>query len=148
MQNDDLKNNAPIFWPWGVFLFAIFAAADLLSKHLAHNVFRNYLFAFSLPVPEKLIYLIYVLVLAGMVYYLTKNYHKLSFVEKFAWLIIFTGAFLNIGERIILGYVRDFIYITFSHWTGIYNVADFYIIIGIIVLIFFYNDKNEQKLKK
>ena len=54
----------------------------------------------------------------------------------FAWMLIFAGAASNIGERILLGYVRDFIYITFYKWTGVYNAADFYILIGIVILLF------------
>ena len=148
MQDGELKN-AGVFWKFGVFLFALLIAADLLSKHFAKNIFRNYVFAFSIPLPEPLTYLVYAIVLAVMVYYLRKNYRLLSFLQKSAWLLIFTGAILNIGERIFLGYVRDFIYITFYKWTGIYNFADWYIIAGIIILLRAHNnDKNEQKLKK
>lgn len=143
MQNEDLKKNAPIFWPWGVFLFAVLISADLFFKHLAKNTFRNYLFAFSLPVPERFIYLIYAIVLGAIVYHTIKNYNFFSFPEKLAWMLIFAGAILNITERIILGYVRDFIYITFYKWTGIYNLADMYILLGVLIL--FFGSKKHSK---
>src|ERR1700722_5314878 len=106
MQDAELKN-AGVFWKFGVFLFALLVLADLLSKHFAKNIFRNYVFAFSIPLPEPLIYIVYAIVLAAMVYYLINYHRQLSFLQKSAWLLIFTGAFLNIGERIYLGYVRD-----------------------------------------
>ena len=143
MRNEDLKN-AGVFWKFGVFLFALLVVIDQLSKYLAHNIFQNPVFAFSLPLPVWLIYVIYLLVVAGMVYYLLNNYQSLTVSAKAAWVFIFAGAASNIGERIVLGYVRDFIYITFYKWTGVYNLADGYIIVGIILLII----KSEIRISK
>jgi lipoprotein signal peptidase len=61
--------------------------------------------------------------------------------------MIFAGAASNIGERILLGYVRDFIYISLYKWTGVYNAADGYIILGIVLLLIksaSVNDKNNK----
>jgi len=135
MPNQELKKNAPVFWPTSVFLFVLLIFTDQLAKHLAVRVFKNSAFAFSLPVPPALIYLIYFIVVAGMIYYVLKNHHRFSFASKVAWTLIFAGAASNIGERILLGYVRDFIYISFYKWTGVYNAADGYIIAGIILLL-------------
>jgi signal peptidase II len=79
-------------------------------------------------------YAIYFLVILGMLYYVFKNYKNFSVSAYFAWTLIFAGAASNIGERIFLGYVRDFIYISFYKWTGVYNVADGYIILSIFIL--------------
>ena len=49
--------------------------------------------------------------------------------------LTFAGALSNVVERIVLGSVRDFIYIIFYHWVGVYNLADGYIIAGIILLL-------------
>ncbi len=135
MLNSDYKTNAPKFWPWGVFLFAILVSADLILKHFAKNIFRNYVFAFSVPLPIWLIYTIYFIVIIGIIYYLSKQYKILPITAKIAWAFILTGAVLNVFERIVLGYVRDFIYISLYHWTGIYNLADFYILFGIVILL-------------
>jgi len=120
------------------FFISVFSGAvvvDQLAKHFAHNIFKNGNFAFSLPLPVWLIYVIYFLVLAGMAFYLFENYRKLPLLPKLAWTLILAGALSNIMERIFMGSVRDFIYITFLKWTGIYNLADFFIIIGIILLL-------------
>ncbi|HYV33303.1 MAG TPA: signal peptidase II [Candidatus Limnocylindria bacterium] len=117
------------------FLFLILVAFDQLVKNFANNIFKNSQFAFSLPVPIGLIYVIYICVLVAMVNYVLKNYRKFSLVAGLAWVLIFAGAISNIAERIFTGYVKDFIYITFMKWTGVYNLADFFIIAGIILLL-------------
>ena len=115
--------------------FFVLIVIDQLSKHFITRQFLNYNFAFSVPVPIFLMYIIYAAVIGGMIYYVLKNRQTFSFLTKSAWTLIFAGAVSNIGERIILGYVRDFIYISFYKWTGVYNVADFYIILGIVILL-------------
>jgi len=119
----------------GVFLFVLLVSIDQVVKSLIRQPFRNYRFAFSIPIPENLIYLIYGLVLIGIFFYLYKNFFSLSRLSKIAWILILAGALSNVGERLVLGYVRDFIYIHFYIWTGIYNLADFYIIFAIIILL-------------
>lgn len=135
MLNEQLKKNAQVFWQRGVFLFALLIIVDQVAKLLARQVFKNSAFAFSLPVPVRLIFFIYAVVIAGMIYYVRKNYQYFSFYGKIAWVLIFAGAASNILERIFLGCVRDFIYITFYSFTGVYNLADGYIIVGIIILL-------------
>ncbi|MDR3642341.1 MAG: signal peptidase II [Candidatus Doudnabacteria bacterium] len=116
------------------FLFIFLVAADQFSKSAAQNIFQNRQFAFSLPVPVFLMYLIYFGVMAGLIYYAAKHHREFTGIMRLAFVLIFAGAFCNIAERIALGYVRDFIYIAFYHWVGIYNLADGYIILGIILL--------------
>lgn len=114
-----------------VFLFVVMIAADQLLKFKAKNLFRNYNFAFSLPLPIWLMYLIYVFVLLFMGYYVRKNYQHFSRKQAFAWTLVFAGAVSNILERVALGYVRDFIYI----YNGVFNAADFFIVAGILLLL-------------
>jgi lipoprotein signal peptidase len=120
-----------------VFLFVILIIADQLIKYFIpdEKYFLNHNFAFSLPVPGYLMYLVYFFILGGIGHYLFKNFYQLDRISKIAWSMILAGAASNIGERIALGYVRDFIYINLHNWTGIYNVADGYIIVGVVILI-------------
>ncbi len=115
-------------------MFCIFL--DQFSKSLVVEPFRNYFFAFSIQLPVWVMYVIYLVAMAAIVKYLVKNFFKLNFSERLAWVLIFIGATSNIVERLVLGYVRDFIYISFSRWTGVYNLADGYIIAGVIILLF------------
>ncbi len=125
-------------------MFAILIAADLLAKHFAQSIFKNNNFAFSLPLPVWFMFVVYFSVMAAMVFYCFKNYEKFTLGQSLAWVFIFAGAFANIIERIILGYVRDFVYITVFNWTGIYNLADFYIILGILILLFYPKSKTHD----
>ncbi len=119
-------------------IFLIFA--DQLSKYTVKHPFINTAFAFSLPLPKIAIYAIYMVVL-GLIgsYILTKHKNFLG-REKLAWVFILSGAVSNIAERVLLGYVRDWIYIL----NGVFNLADFFIIFGMLVL--FYPSKLKNKL--
>lgn len=115
----------------GVFLFAALVLVDQLSKFYAVRVFPNAAFAFSLPVPPWLIYVIYFFLLSAMITYCAKHYPRFDKAQALGWTLIFAGAFSNIGERLALGFVRDWIYIL----SGVFNLADGYIIAGIILLL-------------
>lgn len=120
---------------WGVLLIFILVFFDQISKISAKNIFYNSAFAFSLPLPFWLMYSLYAVILAGMIFYLLRHWQNLNDLGRLAWLLIFVGALCNIIERLILGAVRDFIYITLKNQVGIYNLADFYIILGILILL-------------
>jgi lipoprotein signal peptidase len=117
-------------------------AVDQASKFLALHygeVFRNYHFAFSLPLPSSLMYGIYMAILLAIIVYVSRRYRSFSRQESLAWVLVFAGSLSNIGERIILGYVRDFIYLL----AGIFNFADFYILLGMVLLVL--NVRNVKK---
>ena len=141
MQYVEQKNARSILGK-GVFLLLGLILIDLISKIFPKCIFQNNNFAFSLPVPIVLMYLIYALVLFFMGRHIWKNFKTFSLKELTAWNLIFAGALSNIGERIILGYVRDWIYI----YNGIFNLADGYIIAGIVILIF--TSKDQMQVKK
>jgi lipoprotein signal peptidase len=106
-----------------------------LSKYIAAKaaaIFRNYNFAFSVTLPVWLMYVYYFLILIVIGWYVRSRYRTFSGQEKIAWVLISAGALSNIGERLVLGYVRDFIYFG----SGVFNIADFYILLGIGLLLF------------
>lgn len=107
---------------------------DQLSKFIAAKgaaIFRNYNFAFSLPVPVQLMFVYYFIILGVIVWYVWSRRGVLTGQDKVAWALIIAGAVSNIGERLALGYVRDFIHIR----TGVFNLADFFILFGIVLLL-------------
>src|SRR5438309_2058245 len=113
MSNNTL-NKTTVAWWAGVFFILIII--DQAAKQFARHTFKNAAFAFSIPLPVTFMYIVYVVVLAAMVVYCAKNYFKFSLAQQWAWLLIFAGAASNIGERLALGYVRDFIGISFYKW--------------------------------
>ena len=144
-KNTKKQNESKKLWPF-VFLLLALVVADLLTKHFAGHIFKNSQFAFSLPLPLWLIYIIYAVVLSSIGYYVYKHNSGFGLYAKMAWVLIFAGALCNILERIALGFVRDFIYISLGPWTGVYNLADFYIILGIIILLFLPKDQTTHQL--
>lgn len=129
-KNESTKKNAFVF----LFILSIvLLLMDQGTKYFAGQsgeAFRNYLFAFSLPVPFTLMYLFYLGALVILFWHITKNFQKFTWPVLLSWWLILSGACINVGERLVLGYVRDFIYI----FGGVLNFADFYIIFGIIYL--------------
>lgn len=103
-----------------------------LSPVIKKEVFFNVNFAFSLPLWDWLMYLLYMVTMAAVIIYVVKNYLYFTRLTALSWVLILAGGVSNIAERLYLGYVRDFIYVA----TGIFNVADFFIILGVIILIF------------
>ncbi len=57
-------------------------------------------------------------------------------IEKMGLLIIISGAISNIIDRILNGYVIDFIYLNYSglYWPA-FNFADIYITLGIMMIL-------------
>lgn len=115
-----------------VFLFIALIIADLLIKSLTADVYRNYYFAFSLPLNIYFMYGIYFAGITSIVVYLARHMSRLSAWEAVAWIMVLAGAVSNVGERMVLGYVRDWVYIL----NGVFNLADIYILAGILILIF------------
>ncbi len=144
MSNQDLQNNlqaeSSVIHSFGFWLAAVWSliVVEQLSKvvvtQLHRTIFLNNNFAFSIPVPSAVMYLIYAVVFAVMIRMLFAYWTKLSLLARFGWALVIAGGLSNVIERVVLGYVRDFIYI--AH--GIFNFADFFIVIGLLIIVFTY----------
>lgn len=98
-------------------------------------IFFNDSFAFSINMPMPLMVGLYIGAVLFISHHLYFNWHRLYPISKFGFTLIVAGGFSNFFERMILGHVADYIYIA----TGVLNVADFFILFG-IVLIFIQRD--------
>lgn len=131
------------------FVIAILVIAfDQITKYFAYagklggflNSFRpvfgkllmpNYNFAFSIPLPHIIAYIVYAAVLVGFIrwYFLNKK----TTVESVGFYLVIGGAASNIIDRVYLGFVRDFI---LAFWGNIFNFADVAIVAGITLIIY------------
>jgi len=115
---------------------------ELIKDFFALRYSENTGIAFSIPIPQPVIILIsLILVILGA--YLAKKYTK---IEKsctvLALALFFAGAFGNIIDRISNGFVVDFI----SIWKWpVFNLADTYIVIAVLLFILFYDKIIEVK---
>lgn len=87
-------------------------------------------------------------VIGGIIFYLYKNKIN-SRVEKIGYALLLGGAIGNLIDRIIYGYVIDFLdFNIFGYNFPIFNIADICIVIGIFIIIVmqvkgeFYNDNK------
>ena len=70
-------------------------------------------------------------------------------MKKYGLMMIFWGALVNLFDRIFYKAVPDFIdfHIGEFHWF-VFNVADIFITIGVIIMILFESILNNQKNNK
>jgi len=132
-KNPTERNNASFGFWFAITLLFIFI--DQASKWYASNnvpaIFLNDRFAFSIPLPVFLMYGLYLAVFLFVGNYLYKARQSLTSFEKYGWCLILAGGLSNLGERLVLGHVRDFIPIL----NGILNFADFFIIFGLVMVL-------------
>ncbi|MGN0161631.1 MAG: signal peptidase II [Lachnospiraceae bacterium] len=85
-----------------------------------------------------------VMVVIGFCYLRTPN-HKKYMALNICEIMLFSGALGNMIDRIMLGYVRDFLYFSLIDFP-VFNVADCYVVISAILLcvlvIFVYKDED------
>lgn len=117
-------------------VFSVFKD-NILYKIFGIVLFKNSNFAFSIYMPPPLMYLLYAAAIISICIFLYKNFFLLKQLQVFAWSMILAGALSNVGERLLFGSVRDYLYI----FSGIFNLADGYIIAGTIILLFVKNKK-------
>ena len=91
------------------------------------------LFAFDDRSFYNLITGIIIIIILTLIYFIRKT----SGIEKYSFLIILAGALGNVFDRFLYSAVPDFIDIHYQnfHWF-IFNVADIFITLGVILLIY------------
>lgn len=83
----------------------------------------------------NLFFIISIIATIGIIYYFmqTEIYQKLT---RFGLVLVFSGMVGNLIDRIIFGYVRDFIdFIILGYDFPIFNVADIAITVGVMLII-------------
>lgn len=126
----------------GTVLFTITQLARWLVIATEQKIFLNDKFAFSLNVSTSLMYGLYFVAMIFIGHYLFTHWQRMFVISKLGFLLIITGGISNVVERIFNGAVVDYFYIA----NGVLNLADFYIIIGII-LIFLQRGYKESSSK-
>ncbi len=93
-------------------------------------IFKNENFAFSLDLPLPLMVVLYLVAILFISHHLYHNWNRLYAVSRLGFVLIIAGGLSNFLERIIFGHVVDYFYIL----TGVLNLADFYIFLGIVLI--------------
>ena len=91
--------------------------------------------AFSILENYKWFLIIFaVLAILMIVISVLKNIKKASSLAVFGTAILIAGIFCNVYERIIFGYVRDFIKLNFVNFP-VFNISDVFINIGVFAIV-------------
>lgn len=129
-----MNRQSNIFWIGvGVLLILIDQVLKYLAAHyFGWPIFLNDQFAFSLPVPKFAMYSLYAVIELAIIYYVIDTFSRQNTRERIAWTLVLAGSISNIAERLVYGAVRDYIPLL----GGILNAADFYILVGVAILLF------------
>ena len=137
-----------------IILTIIFLLVDLVSKVIVR---RYFLLEKSIKLINNSLYITYVkntgaawsmfssrsvlvliissFIILGIILYVYKNKPK-NRLEKLSYSLIIGGALGNLVNRIMYGYVIDFIDVKiFKYDYPIFNLADSFIVIGVILLV-------------
>lgn len=116
---------------------------DLIGNFLRIHYIENTGTIFGLFENSNLIFLVLAIILCiAVIFYMKKNIERKSMKSKVFGLIL-AGGIGNIIDRIVRGFVVDFISLK---WVGIFNLADSYIVIGVILIAFL--EWKEMIIKK
>lgn len=136
-----------------ILLVVVFSLIDQVSKYLVINylykditIIKNFFSliytknngaAFSILTGKRLFLIIVtILIIAMIIYYIKKNNIK-DKINIIAFSLVLGGSIGNLIDRIIRGYVVDFISIkVFKYNFPIFNIADSFICIGVFLLVF------------
>ena len=149
-----------------IFLFLILLIIDQYSKFIVHgtlyvgdtipiidNFFnltyvQNRGVAFGLFQGKIDIVSILAFIAIGLIlFYFCKNFKKISFLERIAYTMIFSGAVGNMIDRLFRGFVIDMLDFR-GIWSFIFNFADVWINIGVILIIIEHLIFNRKKRVK
>lgn len=137
-----------------IILTIIFLIIDIVSKLLVSNlldvhdsiiIIKDFFFityvrntgaAWSMFAGKTWLLIIVSLIIIGLIcYYIYKNRPK-SKIEMVGYSLVLGGAIGNFIDRVIYGYVIDFFdFYIFGYNYPIFNMADIFIVIGVIILV-------------
>ena len=142
---------------WLIFVLTIvFLVIDIVSKLLVSNlmvvndsilVIKNFFYityvkntgaAWSIFSGETLgLIIVSLIIISFIIYYISKNKPSTK-IEKIGYALILGGSLGNLLDRIIYGYVIDFLdFNIFGYDYPIFNLADSFIFVGVMLIIIY-----------
>ena len=117
--------------------------------HVIKNFFRiTYLQntggAFSILSGNVILIVIITLILFGIIIYIVKTDKNKNLFKTILYSMLIGGILGNLIDRIRLGYVIDYLDFNFGSYNfPVFNLADIFIVISIILLVFSYKKEGE-----
>jgi len=130
-----------------IILFTFLILADQLSKYLIRHssgfYICNFGVAFGIKIPDIIFWIFWL----AIIFFILFGLYKKCFLHSTLYiLLILAGAVSNIIDRLYFGCIIDFI--DLKIWP-VFNLADVFITLGVILLIFsFYKETSKSSLTK
>ena len=139
-----------------IILTIVFLIIDIVSKLVVSNlmtvndsilVVKNFFYityvkntgaAWSIFSCETLgLIIVSLIIISFIIYYISKNKPSTK-IEKIGYSMILGGSFGNLLDRIVYGYVIDFLdFNIFGYNYPIFNLADSFIFVGVMLIIIY-----------
>lgn len=113
---------------------------DLLGPWLGFRLVRNHYISLSLPIGGPVAIILAALIIIGLLVYIFRSHRNFSPRDSLGWGLILAGALSNLFDRLVYGFVIDYL-----DWRYLFvnNLADIMIFMGIIVVITNKLDKKD-----
>ncbi len=124
----------------------VFFILDRVLKYLALQekilLVKNYNLALSinLHLPNIILLLLYVCVFVFLIYFLIKEFKKRNLLFLFIYLLVIVGLVSNFLDRLKFGFIVDYLNLYFFY----NNLADIYIFVGVLILLFLEFRENKK----
>ena len=108
---------------------------SVIKNFFAITYYQNTGAAWSILEGQQVLLILVAVVMLVVVYSMMFSFEE-NKLTNFAFGVLFGGIVGNLIDRILFGYVRDFIAFTiFGYHFPIFNIADVAIVVGVILLI-------------
>lgn len=104
------------------------------------GLYKNLGIAFDIPIPHFIVIPLSLFIAGFLIFFAVKNQDKKPISAGFA-LVAAIGALGNLIDRVVNGFTTD--YLIFFERSAI-NISDILIVIGILVIIFYTENKERR----
>lgn len=117
-----------------IFATKITQPINLIANFLQLDYVKNYGVAWSMLNNKMTFIIIFSIIAIGYLFYILQQYREYKVIH-FGILMMIAGAFGNIIDRIVRGFVVDYIDVTiFGYDFPVFNLADSLLVCGVILI--------------
>ncbi|MCL2838825.1 MAG: signal peptidase II [Oscillospiraceae bacterium] len=128
--------------------FDLFQSVRVIPRVFYLTYFGNPGAGMGIPIPRWWLVALTVFIIAGFIYYIARRKPACMWF-KTSIAFILGGAFGNLIDRAVTGYVVDFLDFSQIGFPFIFNIADIFVVVGaVILMICVIREKKDEKSEK